>query len=169
MRAWRLLITLGTSAALTVPHALRAQAGGTPAVGAGRVAAQIVAGTVALPVGYVAGGLTTRWVARRVGASDDAASRAANVGADVGAALAIGGAVSLIGARAAGIGSFPAAVGGAALGGVASALVVRVARRPNDAPVRACRIGCVLASVLVVALPSVGATVAYDASRHVRR
>jgi hypothetical protein len=45
----------------------------------------------------------------------------------------------------------------------------RAARRPADAPAKACRIGCVLASALIVALPSVGATVAYDVSRRSKR
>ena len=159
---------LGTLGALGTLAAAGAPAAGAQSLGAARVGAQVVAGTAALPVGYVGGGLATRWVARKLGASDDAASSAADKGAIVGAALAAGGAVSLVGARGPGVGSFPAAVGGAALGGVASALVVRVARRPNEAPARPCKIGCVLASALIVALPSVGATVAYDASRRVR-
>ena len=158
----RRLLSLGALALL--PNALRAQ-GGTPPIGAGRVAAQVVAGTVALPVGYVGGGLATRQVARWLGASDDAASRAANVGAVAGTALASAGAVSLVGARAPGVGSFPAAVGGAVAGGAASALLIRALRRPDDAPTKACRIGCVLLSAAIVALPSVGATVAYDVSR----
>jgi len=158
---------LGAALAL-LPGALGAQSG-VPSIGAGRVAAQVAAGTVALPVGYVAGGLATRQVARWLGASDDAASRAADVGAYVGTALGTAGAVSLVGARGPGVGSYPAAVGGAVLGGAASMLVVRAVRRPNDAPAKACHVGCVLASALVVALPSVGATVAYDASRRAKR
>jgi hypothetical protein len=55
------------------------------------------------------------------------------------------------------------------LGGVASALVVRAVRRPDAAPAKPCKIGCVLASAVIVALPSVGATVAYDVSRRSKR
>jgi len=161
VKARRLFLVLGAAA---VPNAVRAQ-GGTSPIGAGRVAAQVAVGTLALPVGYVGGGLATRQVARWLGASDDAASRAANVGAYAGAALATAGAVSLIGARAAGAGSFPAAVGGAAVGGATSALLVHVFRRPNDAPVKACHVGCVLASAVIALLPSAGATAAYDVSR----
>lgn len=139
-----------------------------PGVGAARAAGQVVAGTVALPVGYVGGGLAARQVARWLGASDDAASRAGSVGAYAGAALATAGAVSLVGARGPGVGSFPAAVGGAVAGGAASALLVRLLRRPDDAPPRPCRLGCVVGSAAVVLLPSVGATVAYDASRRAR-
>jgi hypothetical protein len=150
---------------LTLTLATRAGAQNPlPSLGAGRAAAQVAAGTVALPVGYVVGGLATRFVARHVGASDDGASRAANLGAYAGAALAVGGAVSLIGARGPGAGSFPAAAGGALGGGIASALIVR-ALRPADRPLGPCRIGCVLASAVVVLLPSAAATVAYDASR----
>ena len=165
----RAALALGALGALGDLGASSARAQGTPAIGAGRVAAQVVAGTVALPVGYVAGGLGTRWVARRLGASDDAVSRSADRGALVGAVLATGGAVSLVGARGPGAGSFPAAVGGAALGGVASALVARAARRGDEGPAKPCHIGCVLASAAIVALPSVGATLAYDATRRVKR
>jgi ABC-type Mn2+/Zn2+ transport system permease subunit len=139
----------------------------TRALGAARVGAQVVAGTGALPIGYVAGGLGTRWVARRLGASDDAASQAGYLGAYAGSVLATAGGVSLVGARGPGRGSFPAAVGGTLVGGAGSVLLVRLFRR-DDAPSRACRIGCVAASALILALPSIGATVAYDVARHAR-
>jgi hypothetical protein len=140
-----------------------------PALGAGRVAAQVVGGAAAIPVGYVAGGLATRTVARAFGASDQTASHAADVGAYAGTVAAVAGTVSLIGARGPGAGSFPAAVGGAAGGLLASKLLARALRgddrRGTEPP---CGARCLAASALVVALPSVGATVAYDITRRQR-
>lgn len=130
-----------------------------------RVASQVVAGTAALPAGYIVGGLATRRVARALGADADAASQAAYVGAYVGAALGTAGAVSLVGARGPGHGSYPAAVGGAAAGGLASVLVVRALRKDDDREARPCKLACVAVSAVVALLPSIGATVAYDVSR----
>ncbi len=137
-----------------------------PSLGGGRVVGQVVGGVVGLPIGYVAGGLAVRTVVRATGASRDAASDAALFGAYAGSALGTAGAVSLIGARGPGRGSFLAATGGAAGGIVASKLIARLLRGRDDAPVTPpCRLACVTVSALLVALPSAGATVAYNATR----
>ena len=136
-----------------------------PGIGAGRAAAQVVAGVPAGAVGYVAGGLATRFVARRLGATQGQASQLAEKGAYVGVAVFTAAPPALIGARGPGSGRYVAALGGAVVGGLGSALVVRLARPRygGDAP---CTLGCKLAAVAAFTLPSVGATVAYNASRH---
>jgi len=149
-----------------VPALLRAQ--GVPAIGAGRVGAQVAAGTLATPLGFVAGGLAFRAVARHTGLADDDISRVADIGAAVGVAVASGGAAALVGARGPGRGSFPAAVGGAAVGTGLSGLLILVSRRGDDVPATPCHVTCVLTTVAIVTLPSIGATVAYDASRRAR-
>lgn len=136
-----------------------------PALGAGRVAAQVVAGVPAGAVGYVAGGLATRFVARRLGATDGEASQLAEKGAYVGVAAFTAVPPALIGARGPGTGRYVAALGGAVVGGLGSALVVRIAR-PRYGGERPCTLGCKVLAVAAFTLPSVGATVAYNASRH---
>lgn len=135
-----------------------------PALGAGRVAAQVTLGVPAGAVGYVAGGLATRWVARRLGATQGEASQLAEPGAYAGVALFTAAPPALLGARGPGSGRYVAALGGAVAGGLGSALVVRLAR-PRYGGDRPCTLGCKLAAVAAFTLPSVGATVAYNASR----
>jgi hypothetical protein len=129
-----------------------------------RVAGQLVGGALTTPVAFLGVGALTKRVAERVGASPDAASRAAYVGAWSGSALATAAVPAAIGARGPGRGSYAAALGGTLVGGAASWLLVRVNRRP-DGDERPCRIACTLAGVAVLTLPSIGATVGYDLSR----
>ena len=130
-----------------------------------RVAAQFGAGVLAMPVGFVAGGKATEWVAERAGVNDPRASRVALVGGWAGAALATAAGPSLVGARGPGAGRYLAAVGGALAGGAGSALLVRLNDRTGDGPRPPCRVVCSLAAAAVFALPSVGATIAYNAGR----
>lgn len=157
--AWRLTLAAGVLA----PAVLAAQ-GGPPALGAGRVVAQVAAGVPAGAVGYVAGGLATRFVARRFGATSGRASQLADQGAYAGVAVFTAVPPALIGARGPGSGRYVAALGGAVAGGLGSALVVRLAR-PRYGGDRPCTLGCKLAAAAAFTLPSVGATVAYNASR----
>jgi hypothetical protein len=151
------LITAGTAA----PAAAQ---GRPPALGAGRVAAQVAAGVPAGAVGYVAGGLATRFVARRLGATQGQASQLAERGAYAGVAVFTAAPAALVGARGPGAGRYVAALGGAVAGGLGSALVVRLAR-PRYGGDRPCPLGCKLAAAAAFTLPSVGATVGYNASR----
>jgi hypothetical protein len=145
-----------------------AQGGGVPAIGAGRVAAQIAAGTLAEPIGFVGGGLAFRAVARRFGAAEDDASRVADIGAATGMTLTAGTAAALIGARGPGSGSYPAALGGALVGTGVSGLLILLNRKPDDDPGRPCRLTCIVATTAIMTMPSVGATIAYNASRNAR-
>jgi hypothetical protein len=130
-------------------------------VGAGRAAAQIGAGALGMPIGFLGGGLATRWAAAHLGASADRASSAAVVGAYVGAAAVTAVGPTLVGGGSRAHGSYFAALAGAAVGGAGSVLLVRL-NRAND-------MGSVLrviSFVGVLMLPSVGATVGYNLSRH---
>lgn len=151
-----------------VPAAARAQGDPRP-LAATRVAAQLGAGLVAMPVGFVLGGKATELAAERFGVPDPRASRVALVGGWVGAGLATAAGPALVGARGPGAGRYLAAVGGAAAGGAASLLVVRLNDRTGDGARPPCRIRCTLAAVAVFALPSIGATTAYNASRRAAR
>ena len=141
----------------------------TPPLSGGRIAAEVALGALGTPIGFIGGGVLTKRVARMAGAGDDAASRAAYVGAWTGAALATAAGPRLVGAYGSVTGSYWAAVGGAVAGGVGSFLVVRLNdRAPDDEP-RACRARCVASSAAVFLLPSIGATVGFNLSRRYER
>jgi hypothetical protein len=166
------LLALGALAGGARPAAAQAHQGGDPtrSLGKGRIAGQIASGVALAPVGFVAGGLTTRWVARRFGAGDERATGVGYVGAWTGAVLATAGGPALVGARGPGVGSYPAAIGGAAAGGLLSWAIVRLNKRAvGESEPRPCRVVCVLSTVAIATLPSIGATIAYDASRHSAR
>ena len=139
-----------------------------PALGAGRVAAQLVAGTLAEPVGFVGGGLAFRSVARRFRLAEDDASRVADVGATVGTTVAAASVVSLIGGRGPGAGRYPAALGGALAGAGVSGILILVNRKTDVAPGKPCHVLCILTTSAIATLPSIGATIAYNASRNDR-
>lgn len=134
---------------------------GVPSLSAARVTAQIVGGTVIAPVAFIGGGILTKRVARGLGASDEGAGKAAYVGAYTSTWLATAAVPALIGRD----GRFPAALGGSALGMLASLGVVKIGNWRYDGDRRACDVLCWTLGALVVALPSVGATVLYDQSR----
>jgi hypothetical protein len=163
------LAAAALGAAALAPAGARAQ--GAPALGAGRVGAQVALGVPAGAVGYVAGGLATRFVARRLGASDGRASQLADAGTYVGIAFFTAVPPALIGARGPGSGRYLAAVGGAGVGELASALVARVGRRAygdrgdRGGRERACTLGCKALGALAFTLPSVGAAAGYNLSR----
>lgn len=159
------LVALAAVALAAAPGRAAAQDDATPSLSGLRVAAQVGTGVLATPVGFVGGGVATEWLARRLGASEERASRLAYVGAYGGAALLTAAGPALVGARGPGRGSYAAAVGGALVGGAVSALIVRLEDHGPDEPHPPCRLRCTLAAVAVFALPSVGATVGYDVSR----
>jgi hypothetical protein len=167
--ARRLVIAAAFPAAMLLPAARAGAQRGTPPLNGGRVAAEVAVGAVGTPVGFVAGGVLTKRVARRLGAGDDAASRAAYVGAWTGAALATAAGPRIIGAGGPATGSYWAAVGGAVAGGLGSFLIVRLNNRGPDDVHRACHVRCVASSAAVFLLPSVGATVGFNLSRRYER
>jgi hypothetical protein len=131
-----------------------------PPVGVGRAVAQVGAGVIAMPIGFVGGGLATRWAATRLGASEDRASSIASIGAYASAAALTAAGPTLVGGGPHGRGNYFAALGGTVVGGVGSVLLVHL----NQA-VDAGSVLRIVSLVGVVALPSVGATVGYNLSR----
>ncbi len=154
----------------SAPRALYAQGAGVTAagdpepVGAGRVTAQVTLGAVTTLSGFVAGGLATRWVAERAGADSHRATNLAYVGAWTTAALVTPVAPMLLGSQGDVHGSYPAALAGTLVGGAASLAVVTAGRR-GAFDCRYCTPLRVLAGVSAFVLPSVGATIAFNASR----
>lgn len=144
-----------------------AQQNDTPPLQTGRVAGQVALGTVGTLGGFVGGGLATRWAARRFGATEDRASRLAYVGAWTGSALATAGGVTLLGRHGQVTGSYAAALGGTVAGGLGSFLLVRLC---DDDSGRGSRCGPLapIAGLAVFLLPSIGATVGFNASREYR-
>ena len=104
----RLSFLLALAVSLVAAAPVRAQSDDPPLTGT-KVAGEIALGAVAGPVGFVGGGLATRWVARRAGAGEEAASRAAYWGAWTGMTLATAAAPTLIGTRGVTTGSYAAA------------------------------------------------------------
>ena len=88
-----------------------------PDVSAGRAIGQGAAGLVAMPIGFIGGGLATRWAAHRSGSSDDAASKAALVGAYSVAALTTAAGPTIVGGGPHATGSYPSCPGGHSSGG----------------------------------------------------
>lgn len=128
------------------------------------VAGQVALGTLATPVGYLGGGLATRWTASKLGASDEAARRLAYVGAYTGAALTTAATVEYLGRTSRVGGSFPAVLGGAFAGELASWGVVELGRSLyGDSP--GCNFMCNTLGAAAFVLPAVGATVAHSLSR----
>ncbi len=149
-----------SAAALAAPLATGAAQQRPPAVSPGRAIAQGAVGFVALPVGFIGGGLATRWAAHRFGASDDAASSAALVGAYSIATLTTAAGPVVVGPGPHATGSYPAALAGTVAGGIGSILLIRLNKAVNTGPVLR-----ILSGLAVVLLPPVGATIGYDASR----
>lgn len=155
----RLVFALATTVAL-IPVSVGAQA---PRLGGGRVAAQIATGTVGGVVGFVGAGLLTRSIVRRHGMDEEQASKPAFIGALVGMTLVTPVGPALVGNHE-GAGSYAAAQGGAVAGGLASAMLIAVGRR-GAMDCRFCGPLRLLSGIAIAILPSVGATVAYDATR----
>lgn len=135
-----------------------------PPVGFGHAVGQTAVGLLGTPIGFVAGGLTTRWVATHwLRVSEDGTSTPAMVGAYVGAAAATAAGPVIVGPGPHGRGSYWASLGGAGAGGLASFLLVRLNRAVD--------LGTVprfVGAVAVFTLPAIGATIAYNSTRKYR-
>jgi hypothetical protein len=150
------------SLALLISLPLRAQT--APPITAGRAVAQTAAGAALMPVGFLGGGLATRWVARHLGATDDVASTIALIGAYTTAGLTTAAGPTLVGGGPHASGSHGAAVLGTAAGGIGSILLVRLNKAVNTGPVLR-----IVSGIGVVLLPSIGATIGYNMSRGYKR
>lgn len=135
---------------------------GAPTLSAARITAQIAGGTIAAPVAFFGGGYASKRIARASGAADETASRAGYIGGYATTWLA----TAAVPAAIAHDGKFPSALAGSALGLLASVGVVRLGNAIYDGGRRECGIVCWTLGAAVAALPSIGATVLYDRSRH---
>lgn len=153
--------TAGVVAALAVFLASTGAGAQAPELSVARVASQMALGTLAAPVAFVGGGVATKRIATALGVSNDRAGRAAYVGAYSATWLA----TAAVPAAIAGDGKFPAALGGSALGLLASFGVVRLGNWRYDGDRRECGLLCWTLGAAVVALPGIGATLLYNESR----
>ena len=162
MRALRLLPFLAPLAPV-VP--LAAQSADARPLSPVRVAAQVGSGALLTPVGFVTLGVLTDTFFERLGRDDPTTSAVSLGAAYAGGALGAAAGPALVGARGPGRGSYAAALGGAAAGGLASWGLVRLVDRDGERPPRGGRVAAAIAGAAVFVLPSVGATVAYNLSR----
>lgn len=125
------------------------------------MAAQIGFGTLATPVAFFGAGVLAERLALAAGVSEPTADRAGYVGAYTGAWLAAAGVPALVGKD----GKFPMALAGSAAGLGLAALSVKLGNALYDEGGRGCGPICWALGLLAVGLPSIGATVAYNASR----
>lgn len=160
MRSWTRCVAVA-GACVAAPLSAQRQ---PPPVGLGRAAGQTAAGLVGTPAGFLAGGLTTRWIAAHwFGASDDRASSDALIGAFAGSALATAAGPTVIGAGPHARSTYWSALAGSATGGLGSFLLVRLNRAVD--------LGTVprfVSAIIVVTLPAVGATAGYGLGRRYR-
>ncbi|MBV6520103.1 MAG: hypothetical protein MNPFHGCM_00208 [Gemmatimonadaceae bacterium] len=125
-----------------------------------KVTAQVAAGTVMAPVAFVVGGLTTKWVARHLGATEARERSLAYVGAWILAGAATAAAPALLEKG----GYFMASAAGAAIGGSVAAVMVAGGRalfRNDDR----CGVFCTAWGLATFAVPATGAAVVYNRSR----
>lgn len=145
--------------ALLNPLPAQAKAG---TLSTGAVIAQVSTGVLGTATGFVGGGLTTRWAARRLGMDEEARGRVALVGAYSSAVLLSAVGPTLVGGRNTPNGSFGAAVGGGAAGLAAAALLRKVGRKGafgEGGPI------ALVIGAAIVALPGIGATIAFNSTR----
>jgi hypothetical protein len=158
---WRWLVSGAVVGALTHPVGAQQQ---PPPIGFGHAVGQTAVGVLGTPIGFVAGGLATRWVATHwLRVSDDGASTPAMIGAYVGAATLTATGPVIVGPGPHARASYWASLGGAAAGGVGSFLLVRLNRAVD--------LGTVprfIGAIAVFSLPAIGATVGYNLSRTYR-
>ena len=150
-----------TRLAFTAPLAAGAQ-DGPPSLSSARVAAQVGGATLVAPIAFFGSGVVTKRLARKMGADNERAGRSAYIAAYSATWLATAAVPAVVGRD----GRFPAALGGSALGMLAAVGVARVGNWRYDADRRECGVLCWGLGALVVALPGIGATIAYDQSRH---
>lgn len=126
-----------------------------------RASAQVASGTLLTTVGFLATGWGTERVAERLGWSEESASRAAYVGAYTGAWL--GGAAGPV--LAGKDGKALHALGGSLAGLGGAVLLARLGNWRYDEDRHGCGPLCWTLGALTIALPSIGATLAYNSSR----
>jgi hypothetical protein len=128
---------------------------------AGRVAAQVGLGTLLTPVGFFGSGWAAEHLGERLGWSETRVTAVSYVAAYSGAWLAAASGPALAGKD----GRMTAALGGSLVGLGGAVLTVKLGNWLYDEDRRPCGVLCWTLGALTVALPSIGATLAYNASR----
>jgi hypothetical protein len=155
-------VALFTLLEALAPRGLGAQGSGSlPSQSAARVTGQVAVGTLLTPVAFLGAGWAADRLAGKAGLSEDAASRAGYISAYSATWLAAASGPALVGND----GKFGAALGGSAAGLGAAYLATRLGNLVWDDDRRDCGVGCWSWGVITIALPSVGATIAYNLSR----
>lgn len=147
--------------ALALLGALRTSQAQAPSQSTARVTAQVAIGTVLTPVGFIGAGWATKHLGRRAGWNDSTASRNAYIAAWTGAWLTAASGPIIAGRD----GKPLAALGGSLAGIGAGLLTARLGNALWDDDRRDCGVGCWTVGLVTMALPSIGATAAYAASR----
>ena len=132
-----------------------------PSLSSARVSAQVGFATLAAPVAFLGVGAMVKTTAVRRGVESERAGRMAYAAAYSGTWLAAATVPALVGRD----GSFPAALGGSALGILGAFGVARLGNIRYDDDRHGCGPMCWALGAAVVALPGIGATLAYNQSR----
>ena len=125
------------------------------------MAAQVGLSTLAAPIGFFGAGVVVKKIAVRRGVESERASRLAHVAAYTGTWLATATVPAVVGRD----GRFPAALAGSAVGILAAHGVARLGNLRFDDDRNGCGVICWALGAVVVALPGIAATIAYDQSR----
>jgi hypothetical protein len=158
----RIARRLSVAAFLSVSGSLHAQIQETRPLSGGAITAQVSTGIVGTAAGFVGGGLVTRWAAERLGQDEESRGKTALVGAYATSVVFTAVGPALIGSRNTDKGSFGAAVGGAAIGLTTAAILRKIGRKGvfgESGPV------ALVVGAAIIALPSVGATIAFNRTR----
>lgn len=132
-----------------------------PPLSAARVAGQVALGGVLTPVAFLGAGWAADRITTGLGWSEEAASRAGYITAYSASWAAAAAGPALVGRD----GKFSAALGGSLAGFGAAWLTVKLGNLIWDDGRRSCGIACWTLGAVTIALPSIGATIAYNASR----
>lgn len=147
-------------AVVTMVAAARGSAQTSPDPSGVRIAAQVATGSVLTPIGFIAAGWAGKKLATWAGWPEHKAARIGYIAAYTGAAAAAATGPAVVGSD----GRWPVAFVGAAAGIGGSVLAARLGNARYDAG-RPCGVLCWTLGALTVSLPSIGATLAYNASR----
>ncbi len=152
--------TAGALVLLTVLALPVAAQGDPPSLSSARVAAQIATGAVLSPIAFFGTGYLTDRIFNH-DPKTERVRRFQYVASFSATWLAAAAGPALVGRD----GSYPAALGGSAVGMGGALVAAQLGNALFDDGRRSCNVLCWSLGALTVALPSIGATIAYNASR----
>lgn len=157
VRHWAMVGVLALLAALAQPAAAQAD---PPSLSSARVAAQIATGAVLSPIAFFGTGYLTDRIFHH-DPKTERVRRFQYVASFSATWLAAAAGPALVGRD----GSYPAALGGSAVGMGGALVAAQLGNVLFDDGRRSCNVLCWSLGALTVALPSIGATIAYNVSR----